>query len=582
MTAGLWERESVETGGRRNANAGDITRWNLLASAVSGRAVVVEPAPSGEPSWTDGRAIHLDPATTRDQQVLAVCVQGSLIAAGSLAPALMRALMGRPAAARRYLAVEGHRALAAGRAVTPTSVTALIDDAVAELVSSPHGSLAVASGRSPVPPMPAAFGVLRPREVLRQLGSGHAAAGRAPAGPGTVAPARRRVLDPKEDLDAADELVDSGPHRLADLMSGPVGRGGPIARLLERLLSGTRTESTTGPPGSDGPTRRTARPGRGEPVVVDFRAEVTRGRDPQRGEGIRYPEWDARRDEYRADWCTVREVAPDGSGRVAPKLADHRLLRSRLTRLAFALEHRRRQPQGDEIDIDAAIRSLIELRAGRPPDEWVYRSAVRSRRDLSVLLLLDVSGSVGQTLPDSTRVHDLQVAAAGALMRTLNALGDRVALYAYSSRGRAAVQLIPVKGFDEVLRAGAIRRLGALSPNGYSRLGAAIRHGTRVLVERAGTPRRLLVVLSDGLAYDHGYEREYGAADVRRALAEAQRGGTACVCLSIGSDADAHELRSVFGSAAYATVSRPDLLAHVVGPLFRTAIRSAEIRHRVR
>jgi hypothetical protein len=557
--------------------AGDIARWNLLAGALAGRALVVEPAARGEPSWTDGRAIHLDPTTARDEQLLAVCVHASLIAAGSLAPALMRALTGRPATARRYLAVEGHRALS--RALTPVSATVLIDGAMAELASSPHGSLVVASGRSPVSSAPAAFGVLRPREVLRRSGSGHGVGGSAAAGPGTVTPVRRRPPDQPEDPDQVEQL---DGHRLADLMSGHVGRGGPIGRLLQRLLGGARNGSTEGgPPGNDAPTGRTATPGRGRLVLVDVRPEVISGREPYRGAGIRYPEWDAGRAEYRANWCTVREVAPDGSG-VAPRLADHRRLQTRLARLALALERRRRQPHGDEVDIDVAVRSLVERRAGRPPDEWVYQSTVRARRDLSVLLLLDVSGSVGQARPDGTRVHDLQVAAAGALMRALNALGDRVALYAYSSRGRAAVQLFPVKGFDEVLGAGAIRRLGALSPHGYSRLGAAIRHGTRVLTERAGTPRRLLVVLSDGLAYDHGYEREYGAADVRRALAESQRGGTACVCLSVGTDADTHELRSIFGSAAYATVPRPDLLASIAGPLFRAAIRSAEIRQRVR
>ena len=52
-----------------------------------------------------------------------------------------------------------------------------------------------------------------------------------------------------------------------------------------------------------------------------------------------------------------------------------------------------------------------------------------------------------------------------------------------------------------------------------------IRHGSAVLEARGGTSRRLLVVLSDGLAYDHGYERTYGAADARRALIEARRRG---------------------------------------------------------
>ena len=111
--------------------------------------------------------------------------------------------------------------------------------------------------------------------------------------------------------------------------------------------------------------------------------------------------------------------------------------------------------------------------------------------------------------------------------------------------------------------------------------GAAIRHGSAVLEARGGTSRRLLVVVSDGLAYDHGYERAYGAADARRALTEARRRGTGCVCLTVGAGTDIGSLKKVFGSTAHATIARPDQLAGIVGPLFRSAIRSAEVRRRV-
>ena len=124
--------------------------------------------------------------------------------------------------------------------------------------------------------------------------------------------------------------------------------------------------------------------------------------------------------------------------------------------------------------------------------------------------------------------------------------------------------------------------MNSAKPGAYSRLGAAIRHGAAVLEERGGTPRRLLVVLSDGLAYDHGYEPAYGAADARRALAEARRRGTGCLCLTIGASTDADALRRVFGSAAHATVPRPEQLGRVVGPLFRAALRGAEVGGRAR
>ena len=191
--------------------------------------------------------------------------------------------------------------------------------------------------------------------------------------------------------------------------------------------------------------------------------------------------------------------------------------------------------------------------AGRPaPDEAVYLDSLRRRRDLAVLVLLDVSGSSAETGTFGQTVHEQQRAVATALTVALHELGDRVALYAYQSQGRSAVHMMPVKRFDDTLNALVMRRLGSLAPGAYSRLGAAIRHGASVISEKAGTSRRLLVVLSDGLAYDHGYERVYGAADARRALSEARRRGIGCLCLTIGAATDAGELGRVFGSTAHA------------------------------
>lgn len=276
----------------------------------------------------------------------------------------------------------------------------------------------------------------------------------------------------------------------------------------------------------------------------------------------------------------MHEVAPRPDDAAWPA-SDGYGLRRPLARLGVGLDRYHRQAQGDDVDIDAAVEARVETLAGSAPDEAVYLDSLRRRRDLSVLILLDISGSVAEPGADGETVHQQQRAAAAALTTALSDLGDRVALYAFNSQGRAAVHVLPVKGFDDTLDALAMRRLGSLAPGAYSRMGAAIRHGAAVLEARGGTPRRLLVVLSDGLAYDHGYERDYGAADVRRALAEARRRGNGCLCLTVGAATDVDELRRVFGSAAHASIPRPDHLTRVIGPLFRTALRSAEVRRRV-
>jgi nitric oxide reductase activation protein len=240
------------------------------------------------------------------------------------------------------------------------------------------------------------------------------------------------------------------------------------------------------------------------------------------------------------------------------------------------LERSRRQLQGEEIDIDAAVEARAELLAGSAPDEAVYIESQRRRRDLAVLLLVDVSGSAGESGTKGRQVLDHERAAAAALAAALHEHGDRVAVYGFRSQGRSVVHVLRVKRFADNLDATVMNRLGGLAPGAYTRLGAAIRHGTAILEREAGTTRRLLVVLSDGFAYDHGYERAYGEADSRRALAESRRRGIGCLCLSLGAVADAAALRRVFGTASYAALPSVDRLPQRIGPLFRSALHSAE------
>jgi nitric oxide reductase activation protein len=275
-------------------------------------------------------------------------------------------------------------------------------------------------------------------------------------------------------------------------------------------------------------------------------------------------------------------AAPEGPAPAgpAPALPDGHALRRPLARLGLDLTRCRRQPQGDDIDVDAAVEAQLDTLAARTHGDDVYLDSLRRRRELAVLVLLDVSGSAGEPGVAGRSVHDHQAAAAAGLTVALHGLGDRVALYGFRSRGRSAVEVLRVKAFDDRLDGAVAARLAALAPAAYTRLGAAIRHGTAILEARSGTPRRLLAVVSDGFAYDHGYEGRYGEADARRALVEARRRGVGCVCLSVGAATQPAALRRVFGPAAHAGVPRADELPALIGPLFRTALRTAASERR--
>ncbi|MGE2815502.1 nitric oxide reductase activation protein NorD [Mycobacterium heidelbergense] len=548
----------------------------LLASALAGAAVAVAELQPGEPPWTDGQTIYLDPSAPARANLEAVAVHASMLAAGSLDPDVVRSLVRRPRLAKRYLAIEGHRALVGNSYLLPGTLASMGNRDVASRTGSAADSLRIAEGREAIDDPPPEFGVIRAAKVLAAGSAKTEDRGNAvhvPRGGGA------KQLDELDD-GAIDDSDDP------DMFTSPVGGGGFIGKWLKRMLSSARkTGSGGGPPGADTPTHRTNSANRGLHAVSSLAStasEEVDDHDTHGGaDGVTYPEWDATRKSYRPAWCTVREIEPQIKASATHAIDAAIGVRRPLSRLGMGLHRRHRQPQGDDIDIDAAVEARVEVLAGSVPDEAVYLDSLRRRRDLSVLLLLDVSGSAAEPGTVGRTVHEQQRAAVANLAVALHDLGDRVALYAYYSQGRRAVNVVPVKRFDDHLDSRVMKRLNSLEPGAYSRLGAAIRHGSAVLETRGGTSRRLLVVLSDGLAYDHGYERAYGAADSRRALIESRRRGTGCVCLTIGAGTDVQSLRRVFGSTAHATIARPDQLAGVIGPLFRSALRSAEVRRRV-
>ena len=161
---------------RDAGNSDSPGRLSLLASAISSRALQVMPGETGEPAWTDGKVVFVDASISRRQQVEAVAVQASLLAAGSLDTDVVRRLTRRPALARRYLTVEGHRALAAIENLLPPSVRSLIDSDVAARADSPAASLAAALSRQAIAHPPGTFGTIRARHLLASISRADSAA----------------------------------------------------------------------------------------------------------------------------------------------------------------------------------------------------------------------------------------------------------------------------------------------------------------------------------------------------------------------------------------------------------------------
>jgi nitric oxide reductase activation protein len=116
-----------------------------------------------------------------------------------------------------------------------------------------------------------------------------------------------------------------------------------------------------------------------------------------------------------------------------------------------------------------------------------------------------------------------------------------------------------------------------LQPAGFSRLGAAVRYSEQLLIDRIRLPNRLLILITDGFSYDQDYEERYAREDTRIALREAQAGGTACVCLSIGGTTSAQQLEEVFGAANLLMVDDAEQWPGRIGPVCRQALQGVRM-----
>ena len=216
-------------------------RLGLLASAISGQRLDVAVGDPGVLSWTDGRTVFVPVEADHQTQLQCVLVQASLLCAGSLKPAILQKLTRKRTAARRYLSLEGHRALTSLRDLLPVAAFLAADPLTAGRTDSPDSSLTLALGSELIPDPPASFGVIRPGLVGPSRDGGIQKQGLA-----HQSGQDRQVL-----LRELEDGVGEGPA--IDILSSPSAEAAPSDAFL-RDFSRTRGRRGPVPPG------RTLRP----------------------------------------------------------------------------------------------------------------------------------------------------------------------------------------------------------------------------------------------------------------------------------------------------------------------------------
>lgn len=287
-----------------------------------------------------------------------------------------------------------------------------------------------------------------------------------------------------------------------------------------------------------------------------------------------YPEWNHRRQLYLPDHCVVlSETQSEEGENWQPDAMTQRRIR-RVRREFEALRPRREmlrgQLDGSELDMDAVIRARCDLAATGESSDRLYQASRTQARDLAVSILIDVSLSTEAWLEDR-RVLDVAKEALLVLGHGLSACGDDYAIHCFTSQRRQRVWVNTLKDFDEQMDERVSRRIAALKPGHYTRMGPAIRHVAKGLAQRPNR-HRLLLLLTDGKPSDTDYyEGRYGIEDTRKAVLEARRDEIKVFGVTIDRDAGSY-IPHLFGRGAYAIVQRPEHLALALPGIYRQII----------
>lgn len=290
------------------------------------------------------------------------------------------------------------------------------------------------------------------------------------------------------------------------------------------------------------------------------------GKEPV-SEPYHYSEWDYQIQLERPAWATVLEKRPKaGELQLIDDIAaQHKRTIGRLKFLLDALQPQgvtriRKLEDGDEVDVNAAIRAMIDIRMGQQPDPRIMMRSVRKVRDISVMVLLDLSKSTNEKVSGQDySVLDLQRQATVLLADAIDRIGDPFAIHGFCSDGRHNVEYFRYKDFDQPYGELPKSRLAGMSGQLSTRMGAAIRHAGHCL-KLQKSAKKLLLVITDGEPADVDVrDPQYLRYDTKKAVEEMARSGVTTFCMSLDPKADQYVSR-IFGARNYMVVDHVERL----------------------
>ena len=296
---------------------------------------------------------------------------------------------------------------------------------------------------------------------------------------------------------------------------------------------------------------------------------------PPVSDPFHYHEWDYQIQLERPSWVTVLERRPQPGDleRIEAITEEHKPVISRLkflieSMIPQGMQRLRRQEDGDELDINAAVRAMVDIRTGQQPDTRIMMRYKRNLRDLAVMVLLDMSESANDKVrgQDYT-VMDLTRAATVLLSGALDRIGDPFALHGFCSDGRHDVHYYRFKDFDQPYNDAVKARLSGMKGSYSTRMGAALRHAGMYLGQQPKN-KKILFIITDGEPADNDVrDPQYLRHDAKRAVEELARSGVTTYALSLDPHADEYVAR-IFGMSHFTVLDHVERLPEKLPMLY--------------
>ncbi|MFT7466272.1 MAG: nitric oxide reductase NorD protein [Brevundimonas sp.] len=298
------------------------------------------------------------------------------------------------------------------------------------------------------------------------------------------------------------------------------------------------------------------------------------GKEPV-SEPFHYNEWDYQLQLYRPNWATLyeRRLRKGDPELINKILKTHKPIANQLKNAIDRMQPQglvklKKQQEGSELDLDACVTALADIRSGITPSDRIYVKKVQHIRDVSVNLLMDLSESTNDMVLGSDKtILELMKEATSLLSWAIDKIGDKLTISGFASDSRHDVQYYRFKPFQYSFNDEVKGRLAGIKGGLSTRMGAAIRHAGVDLLTQSSA-KRILLILTDGEPADIDVDDpQHLRMDAKKAVEELRSHGIVTFCISLDPHADEYVAR-IFGKNRFMVIDNIQKLPERLPQLF--------------